>query len=260
MHAGKRDRILRRLESDDTAVRSGPDHRPVGLRADRAGDLPRRDGRRRSRRRAARRVARVPRVSRLRRIEERERRRHRLAEHVAACTLQPLDALRVLFRPVPGVDRRAHLRGLVRGRDDVLHADADAVQRPAARARRGIAAIGFRAHLRRVEIRPRLDRGVGRADARELGVGERPRRQRALRESRPQPPSASSRATWIRSWLSFCLARRVGEKQRLQVVEKAPSQRRRPQQRRIALDQPARGGGLEPLPHQRQRIPRALGE
>ena len=68
----------------------------------------------------------------LRRIEKRERRRHRLAEHVAAGALQPRDALGVARRAMARVDRRAHLRRLLGRRDDVLHADADAVQRAAA--------------------------------------------------------------------------------------------------------------------------------
>jgi hypothetical protein len=62
-----------RLEADDAAERAGRIDRAVGLRADRAGELARRDGRRGSRRRSARRVGRLPRVACHARIEERER-------------------------------------------------------------------------------------------------------------------------------------------------------------------------------------------
>src|SRR5437773_5266153 len=52
IHAIEWNRAIRRLESDDTAIRGRTDDRAVGLRADCAGDVARRDGSRRPRRRA----------------------------------------------------------------------------------------------------------------------------------------------------------------------------------------------------------------
>ena len=42
MNAGKQDRVLCRLESDDAAIGRRANHRTVGLRAERTDDLPRR--------------------------------------------------------------------------------------------------------------------------------------------------------------------------------------------------------------------------
>ena len=115
MRAGERNRIPRRLESDDAAIRGRADHRAVGLRAERA----RRPGRRRPRppsRTTSRRAyaAAFHGFLVLPGCEERERRGDRLAEHVAAGALQPRDAFGVVERPLTRVDRRAHLGRQVR--------------------------------------------------------------------------------------------------------------------------------------------------
>ncbi len=171
--AGKGNRVLRRLVPDDAAIGGGPDHRAVGLRADRAGDLSRSDGGRGPRRRSARRVLRVPGISRLRRVEKRKRRRHRLAEDESARVLQPRDAGGVLLRAVARVDGRAQLHRLVDRRNDVLDGDADSVERPSRHPLARVAHQRFGAHAQRIEVRPCADRGVGRGDPRKFAFGER---------------------------------------------------------------------------------------
>ena len=100
-------------------------------------------------------------------MDEREFRRHRLAQHESACLAQPLDAISVICRTCAGINRRPQLRRLVQRCDDVLDADTDACQRTEGGtgaalgirlARGGERALG-------IQIRPRLNVGVGRGDA-----------------------------------------------------------------------------------------------
>ncbi len=89
--------------------------------------------------------------------------RHRLAEEHGARRAQALDADRVLFRAVPGVDGRAVGGRHVRGVDDVLEPERDAVQ--AALRRHRIAPRRHRQRRRPVDVLPGADRGLARLDA-----------------------------------------------------------------------------------------------
>ena len=69
----------------------------------------------------------------------------------------------VAARPVPGVDGRSVLGGLVAGVEDVLHAEHDARQRSGCRPR-------FVARAVAVEERPRVNGGLPLVDSRQRAL------------------------------------------------------------------------------------------
>ena len=119
-----------------------------------------------------------------------------------------------------------------------------------ARARRRVAAVRLGAHVRRIEMRPRVDRAVGRGDARELRVRQCARRERPGGDRAAASPSAQrmESASVMRSRTGRAsgarrgpaLPRCVAQEQRLQVVQEAPAERGGADQRRIGLEQAAR--------------------
>ncbi len=125
-----RDQAVARLEAVDAAIGRGPDHRAVGLGAERQRQHVGRDRRRRARRRAARRVLGVVRVAGLVGPVDGELGGHGLAEDHGARGAQPADHRGVRARPPPGVQHGAVLGRHVVSVDDVLDADRQAVQRP----------------------------------------------------------------------------------------------------------------------------------
>src|SRR5437016_1884911 len=173
-------RAIRRLESDDTAVRRRTDDRAVGLRADCTADMARRDRGRRPGGGAAGRVRNVPWIARLAGMHEGEFSRYRLAEDVAADGDQTRDADGFSFGYLSRKDRRSHLRRQLARRNDVFDADVDAGQQAGWTG--SIATIGFGARAGAIECRPCIDLRVGCVDARELRFGQRPRREPSLSE------------------------------------------------------------------------------
>ena len=87
-HAGARDQPVRRLEAVDAAERRRPDHRAVGLAAERERHHADGDGSRRAARRAAGGVLRIVRIAGLAGRVGRELGGHRLAEDDRACRAQ----------------------------------------------------------------------------------------------------------------------------------------------------------------------------
>ena len=173
--AGEVDEAPGRLQPERAAERRGPDHRPGRLGADRDRDHRVGDGGRRPARRPARGARRVGRVAGRAGGEVGELGRDRLAEDHRARRAQARHARGVGARAPPGVDRAAALGRQVRGVDDVLDADRDAVQRPARGLRVALARLGERGAG--VEVRPRPDGLLALGDPLEARGDERRRGQ-----------------------------------------------------------------------------------
>ena len=171
-HAGARDEAMARLDREHAAEGGGPDDRSVGLGAERERHHVGGDRRRRSRRGAAGRARVVVRVARRAGMVIRELGGHRLADDDRAGRAQLGDHGGVVPRPAAAADRRAEFGRVIRGIDDVLDRDRDAVQRPDRVALR--AALVERARLRErvlaVEMDERLDLAVEGFDAVETGA------------------------------------------------------------------------------------------
>src|SRR5262249_22138442 len=120
------------LEAGDPAERRGPRDRPAGLRAEGPQAHPASHRRRRAAAGAARRPVQVPGVARRRRVEAGVLRGHRLADQDRPGLAEPADDGRVLAGDAVGPELRARGSGPVEHVDDVLDADRDAVQGPAA--------------------------------------------------------------------------------------------------------------------------------
>ena len=191
-HTGDGNQTVRALEAHDTAIRGGPEHRADRLRAERQRHHARRDGRGRARRRAAGRVAVVPRVSGRRRIAISELRGHGLAERDRTGRADARDRRGVRDRTRmgegPGATGGWHPGDV----ENVLHADRDAVQRPAqlpgthlrfALTRDGEGSGG-------VDVRPRAQVSVERADPRQARFDQLDRAQDPLTDRLRRLPDA----------------------------------------------------------------------
>jgi len=164
---------MARLDREHAAERGGPDDRSVGLRAERERHHAGGHRRRRSRRGAAGRVRVVVRVARRTGMIIGELGRHRLADDDGAGGAQLGDYSGVVARPTAAADGGAELGRIIRGVDDVLDRDWNAVQRADRVSLR--AALVERARLRErvlaVEMGECLDLAVEGFDAVEAGAG-----------------------------------------------------------------------------------------
>ena len=161
-------------------------------------------------------------------------------------------------RPCAGIDRRAHLRRQVRGRDDVLDADADAARADrCARPRRAAASACARGSDRaRDRDAPTPGRRVGRRDAREQRPRAAPRSSISPARDRVRrgvcsvsacngPLIAAARSGLrARRAMRAALARQGRNSACRSFRKRRPSARRR-RARRIALEQPASLGRVE---------------
>ncbi len=181
-HPLERDRAERPLAADDAAVGGGPQDRADRLRADGAGDHPRRDGRRRPGRRPARRVPERPRVARGGRVAVGELGGVGLAEDDRPGGAEPGHERRVARRERVREGRRAGPGGHAGDIDDVLDPDRHAMERSGRVPGRagGIALARLGEGGSRIKVDPRPDRGIQRVDPLETCGGQRHRRPLAV--------------------------------------------------------------------------------
>ena len=153
-HSGAWQDAEARLETDDSAIRGWPDDRAIRLCAERDGRKLRRDRRRRSARRSARRMRGVVRILGRPRDEERILRRDGLADDDCARGAQPVHDDSVPLRPPSSEYFCAEFGRHVRGVDDVLDSDGQAMKRPWRYASRPrlVDAFGRRKRGVRIEI------------------------------------------------------------------------------------------------------------
>ena len=165
------------LQADDSAVGGRAEDRANGLGADRGRDHPGRDGCRRPRRRPAGRVLERPGIARGRRIAVGELGCLGLAKDDRAGGPKSRDECGVGRREGVGECSRPGRGGHARDIDDVLDPDRHAVERPerprVADVRVAVGSLGQ--GCRRVQMCPRLDRGLERLDPRQARLGERDR-------------------------------------------------------------------------------------
>ena len=182
------------LDAEHAAKCGWTDHRAIGLRSDRQRHHACRHRRSRTRRRAAGRPLQVARISCLAWMEIGKFRRHRLADDDRSRLAQLADSGAVGIWPAPRKNRRTAFGRIVRGVEDVLDSDRNAVQRPGALAT-GLAAIE-RTRLRQRVLRIQMDESVDFARRQpQSAPGRRaysPRRKsrRARFPMQPRPLSA----------------------------------------------------------------------
>jgi len=186
--AAPADPPIGRLQPDDAAIGRRPADRPAGVRAHRRRAQPGADRGGRPARRAGRIVVGVPRVARRRegqgeiRPADRELVGLLLAQQHRSGILQAHPGLRVLARHMRLVDPRAGGGADALGLVDVLEADRDAVQRTARAPGRDLGICGARRRQRSVGQHQHIGMqfAVERGDARQIGLGQRERRQGAI--------------------------------------------------------------------------------
>ena len=146
------------LDAEHAAKCGWTDHRAIGLRSDRQRHHACRHSRSRTRRRAAGRPLQVAWIACLAWMEIGKFRRHRLADDDRSRLAQLADSGAVGIWPAPRKNRRTAFGRIVRGVEDVLDSDRNAVQRPGALAT-GLAAIE-RTRLRQRVLRIQMDESV----------------------------------------------------------------------------------------------------
>ena len=182
----------RRADADDPAECGRDAHRAAEIRSLRDRQHSARNGCRGAAGGSCGAQGRIPRIARCpeHRIDgvsaSRKFGRVGLGEHDRAGGLQPPDDLGILGRDIIGIKRAAVSRADIRGRNDVLDADRQAVQRPQfvaahhrlfRRARIGPRAIGDKCH-------DRVQRRIEALDDREVGIEHLDRAERALAHER----------------------------------------------------------------------------